>query len=430
MSDARGPARRLAFVVPEWTTTEEDPGDQALVTERICVALLDAGWSPEVFAPSDEPGTVDEDGITVHRVARGHAPPGMPAAEWFERVVDKSILAAGLRKAMNNDGLLASTRMRERRELLAAEAQARLLGAAVEARQQDTPFQAAISTDIGFVGLHVPPRRSRPHIVRVTGWPHEWAALDEDVSPARRRRVAAEVKAIEDAQGLYASCSVVADKVGDSLGRRVPVVRPPAPLAPHTGQRVEGVPRRYLLMCGPLDRRHGVETLAAALPHAWRIAPELQVVLAGVVDPERWADWEATWGELAERVTHVDDPGGGDQVALAARAVALVVPALADDLSEMAQQGLAVGVPVIATRGAGTSELVTPGVTGTVVPSGSPAKLGEALAAAWSGRWGVAERVRWSGPVRDEMEPDVAARALLELVAEVRDEWAEPAPQG
>ncbi len=129
MTSSTGPARRLAFVVPEWTTTEDDPGDQALVTERICVALLDAGWQPEVFAPADEIGTVDEDGIVVHRVARGHAPPGMPAAEWFERVVDKSILAAGLRKAMNNESLLASTRMAERRTLFAAQAQARLRSA-------------------------------------------------------------------------------------------------------------------------------------------------------------------------------------------------------------------------------------------------------------------------------------------------------------
>ena len=430
MTTSTGPARRLAFVVPEWTTTEDDPGDQALVTERICVALLDAGWQPEVFAPADEIGTVDEDGIVVHRVARGHAPPGMPAAEWFERVVDKSILAAGLRKAMNNESLLASTRMAERRTLFAAQAQARLLGAAVEARQEDTPYQAAISTDVGAVGLHVPPRRSRPHIVRVTSWPHEWAVLDEDTSSARRRTVADQAKVLDDAQALYASCQVVADKVGESLERTIPVLRPPAPLAPDTGTRRKGLPRRYLAMCGPLDRRRGAETLAAALPLAWRDEPDLAVVLAGPVDPERLADWQGTWGEGADRVTHVDDLGGGDLVAIAARAVALVVPALADDLSEMAQQALAVGVPVITTRGAGTAELVEPGVTGTVVPTGSPGKLADALTAAWSGRWSVPKRVTWGGDVRAAMEPDVAARELLRFIADVRDEWNEPAPQG
>ena len=183
-------------------------------------------------------------------------------------------------------------------------------------------------------------------------------------------------------------------------------------------------------MCGPLDRRRGGETLAAALPLAWRNEPDLAVVLAGPLDPECLADWQGTWGDSADRVTHVDDPGGGDLVAIAARAVALVVPALADDLSEMAQQALAVGVPIIATRGAGTAELLEPGRTGTVVPTGSPGQLADALTAAWSGRWSVPKRVTWGGEVRQAMEPAAAARSLLRFIAEVRDEWNEPAPQG
>ncbi len=424
------PARRIAFVVPEWTTTEDDPGPQALVTERICAALLDVGWQPEVFTPSDEPGTVDEDGIVVHGVRRGTAPPGMAGAEWIERVVDKSILAAALRKATNTKNLMASTRMKDRRAFFALEAQARTLGDAVEARQQEAPFQAAISTEEGFVGLHVPSRRSRPHIVRLTSWPHEWAAADEDTSVGRRRLVASQMKVIDQAQALYATCAVVADKVSESTGKVVPVVRAPAPITPQTGERRKGLPRRFLASCGTLDRRHGAETLAAALPLAWRTAPDLQVVLAGDVDPERMAEWQATWGDDAEKVTFVEDVGGGDLVAIAARAVALVVPALADDVDEMAQHALAVGVPVIATRGGGTAELVEPGVTGSVVPTGAPAKLADALAAAWTGRWGVPDRVRWSGPVRDAMEPVVAANALLAFIAQVRDDWTEPAPQG
>jgi len=170
--------------------------------------------------------------------------------------------------------------------------------------------------------------------------------------------------------------------------------------------------------------------LAAALPLAWRTAPDLQVVLAGDVDPEQMAEWQATWGDDAEKVTFVEDVGGGDLVAIAARAVALVVPALADDVDEMAQHALAVGVPVIATRGGGTAELVEPGVTGSVVPTGAPAKLADALAGAWTGRWKVPDRVRWSGPVRDAMEPVVAAKALLAFIAQVRDDWTEPAPEG
>lgn len=429
-AETSGPSRRIAFVSPEWTTTEEDPGTQALVTERICFALLDAGWQPEVFTPADEAGTVDDEGIVVHRVKRGSAPPGMGAAQWAERVVDKSILAAGLRKATNNQTLLASTRMEERRRWFALQDQARSLGAALEEQQQTTPYQAAISTDESFAGLFVPPRRSRPHIVRLTSYPHEWALADEDTSPTRRRIVADQMKLLEQAQAVYASCELIAAKAGESLGRSVPVVRPPAPVVPDTGARRKDLPRRYLAFCGPLDRRHGAETLAAALPLAWRTAPDLKVVLAGSFDPEDLARWQAEWGEGADKVTAVEDPGGGDLVAIAARAVAVVVPALVDDLSEIAQQALAVGVPVITTRSSGTAELIEPGLTGAVVPTGSPSTLADAIASAWTGRWGVPERVTWSGPVRDAMAPTAAAEALLAFIAQVRDDWQEPAPQG
>jgi glycosyltransferase involved in cell wall biosynthesis len=425
-----GPSRRIAFVVPEWTTTEEDPGPQALVTERICFALLDAGWQPEVFTPADETGTVDDDGIVVHRVKRGSAPPGMGAAQWAERVVDRSILAAGLRKATNNQKLLASTRMVERRRWFALQDQARSLGAALEEQQQSTPYQAAISTEEGVAGLFVPARRSRPHIVRLTSYPHEWAMADQDTSATRARIVADQMKVIEQAQAVYASCDLIAGKVGESLDRVVAVIRPPAPVVPDTGVRRKDLPRRYLAFCGPLDRRHGAETLAAALPLAWRGAPDLKVVLAGTYDPEDLARWQGEWAEDADKVTAVEDLGGGDLIAIAARAVAVVAPALVDDLSEVAQQALAMGVPVITTRSSGTAELVEPGVTGAVVPTGSPNTLGDALAAAWTGRWGVAERVTWSGPVRDAMEPTAAAAALLAFIARVRDEWQEPAPQG
>jgi len=32
--------------------------------------------------------------------------------------------------------------------------------------------------------------------------------------------------------------------------------------------------------------------------------------------------------------------------------------------------------------------------------------------------------------VRDAMEPVVAAKALLAFIAQVRDDWTEPAPEG
>jgi glycosyltransferase involved in cell wall biosynthesis len=474
------PARRIAVVTPEWPTTEVDPGPEALHAERLCVALLDAGWTPEVFTPADEPGPLDDDGILVHRVARGSAPPGMPIAEGFERILDRSILAAGLRKATNRRDLLASTRMKDRRAYFMRQNEARTMGRVLEERQQEAPFQAAITTEAGLAGLFVPARRSRPHIVRVSSEPELWRQNDEDPSPYRRRMVADQRKVIEQAQAVYASTQVVADAVHEELGVDVTVVRPPAPVEPDTGPRRKGLPRRYLAFCGPLDLRHGAETLAAALPMAWREAPDLTMVLAGPVDRMALADWRTEWRDHGDRVVHVGEllgldrtierrpapttagrkaqreaekagevpepvkgalgtpvPAGegepvgrGDLVAMAARAVALVVPALLDDVDEIALQALASGVPVIATASAGTAEVIEDDRTGLVVPTGSPSRLADALVRAWTGRWNIPDRVEWDGPVRAKMEPATAAAELLSYVAEVRETWREPAPQG
>jgi glycosyltransferase involved in cell wall biosynthesis len=424
------PARRIALVTPEWTSTEADPGPQALLNERLAVALVEAGWTPEVFAPADKPGTVDDDGITVHRVRRGAAPPGMPLATKAERVLDRSILAAGFRKATNRRDLWASTRMKEREQYFALQQQARTLGEQVEVRQREAPFQAALTTDADLTGLFVPARRSRPHILRLASDPDTWAVADEDSSATRRRIVADQRKAIRQAQRVIASSEVVATTVAGWLEAEVPVLRPPAPVDVHTGTRPKGLPRRYLAMCGPIDRRHGAETLAAALPLAWRRSPDLHVVLAGTVDPERLADWRAGWRDDADRVTVLEDLGGGDLVAIAARAVAVVAPALADDVDETAQQALAAGVPVITTAASGTAELLEGGRFGRVVPTGSPARLGDALADAWSGEWGVPERIEWRGPVADAMRPAAAVASLLALISAEHDRWREETPHG
>ncbi|MCD9622816.1 glycosyltransferase [Rhabdothermincola salaria] len=524
------PARRIAVVTPEWPTTEDDPGAEALHAERLCVALLEAGWTPEVFCPADEAGPLDDDGILVHRVPRGVPPPGMPLAEGVERILDRSILAAGLRKATNRRELLASTRMQERRQYFERQSEARDLGAAVEDRQKEAPFQAAISTEAGLAGLFVPARRSRPHIVRATSAPEAWRVADEDNSPHRRRMVADQQKVLTQAQAVYASSAVVADAVLDELGVEATVLAPPMPVQPDTGARRRGLPRRYLALCGPLDLRHGAITLAAALPIAWRQAPDLAIVLAGPVDRMLLADWRAEWRDQGRLVTHVGellgldrtierrpprtkadmrrraardadpsegaDPdsaqasgpggagavdddassgnvrrsgsgsaggnaakgsdihdsssratvagalgapvpegpgeplGGGDLVAIAARAVAVVVPPLFDDVDEVALQALAAGVPVIASSKSGTASLVEPGRTGTVVPAGSPSQLAAALVEAWTGAWGVPERVDLAGTPAEAAAPHVAVQALLAHVAEVREQWREEAPQG
>ena len=121
----------------------------------------------------------------------------------------------------------------------------------------------------------------------------------------------------------------------------------------------------------------------------------------------------------------------GEQVRrelLAARA--LVLPSLAEGLPVVIMEALALGRPVISTYVAGIPELVTPGLSGWLVPAGSVDELADAMREALTASTERLEEMGRAGAVRVAQHHDAALEAArLARLFEAAVSGPVPAPR-
>lgn len=122
----------------------------------------------------------------------------------------------------------------------------------------------------------------------------------------------------------------------------------------------------------------GIEVLLDAIPHIVRAVPDACFVIVGD-GPMRGA-----WSERARELgveRHVRWAGYRNDVAAILPGCDLfVLPSLDDAFPTVLMEALAAGVPLVATEVGGIPEIVTPGLTGTLVPAGDAMRLAEEVA--------------------------------------------------
>jgi glycosyltransferase involved in cell wall biosynthesis len=205
--------------------------------------------------------------------------------------------------------------------------------------------------------------------------------------PARR---VGWVKAMARRAERYADAVVVpthavADELSDflDLGERVRVIggAPSTTLDPgnSTDSRAAamGLPERYIIAVGPLDRRSGIIDLVWAMADVH--APDVPLVLVGV-----------TADELAElaQTAHLDEgairPLGDlhdtDLAVAYSRASVAVVPSIATGFGLPAIEAMSLGAPVVHSDAPALLEVCADG--GVVVERDSPAEYPQRLAEA------------------------------------------------
>ena len=152
-----------------------------------------------------------------------------------------------------------------------------------------------------------------------------------------------------------------------------------------SGEPPFALPERFLVFLGRIERRKGVEQLAAALPQVLGANPDVDAVLIG---PDPGTEGGALSERLrrsvepvAERVHFVGELPREQALAVVARAELAVFPSLWESFGYVALEAMALGIPIVASRAGGLAELIENGRTGWLVPPGDADALAETLLA-------------------------------------------------
>lgn len=254
-------------------------------------------------------------------------------------------------------------------------------------------------------------RRFRPDVVQAPEWEGEgwWAArfgaaplvtrlatptyvLEELNRPPSDFR-ARLVRALERDQArrsavVYAPTRAILDRVGHDWGldpsRLERIANPLSIDAVERAGRGEPpfpLPDRFLVFLGRIERRKGVEQLAAALPRVLGANPDVAALLIGPDPDGLTASLRQAAAPVAERTHFVGELPRDDALAIVARAELAVFPSLWESFGYVALEAMALGVPVVASRTGGLAELLEDERTGWLVPPGDVGALGETLLA-------------------------------------------------
>lgn len=160
-------------------------------------------------------------------------------------------------------------------------------------------------------------------------------------------------------------------------GARVRVVHNGVRVAAPAPRETDAPPS--LLAIGRLIPGKGLDTLLAALPSVLAVHPATTVRICGEGPARAELERRAEALGIARAVTFVGEQGSLETEL--ARATLLVHPSLAEAFPYAVLDGMAAGLPVVASDVGGIGEAVAHGRTGLLVPAGDAAALARALIA-------------------------------------------------
>jgi glycosyltransferase involved in cell wall biosynthesis len=151
-------------------------------------------------------------------------------------------------------------------------------------------------------------------------------------------------------------------------------------------KELQGKP--YLLFFGRFQLHKGIHILAQALPQFFKNNEGCSAVCVGLdlatpLAPSMRDYVSAICGEYADRLIFLGQIPHEQLYPVISGARLVVLPSLIDNLPNACLEAMALGKPVVGTRGASFEEMIRDGETGFLVPAGDAGALADTLCSAW-----------------------------------------------
>ena len=384
---------RIVFLTPEYPTTLHCSGGLASYLGRMAPMLAEKGHDPEVFVIDDVPRVDEKDGVRVETVLRS----SFRSLRGVNRVV---------RRCTHYDFSQVVRHLRG----------AKALAKAMERRHDFRPFDTVQSANYGITGFFVSSRKDRRHLLRVGSSRFLWRSVgnwkltaDEMLLDALERRL------MRKADFVYAPSKFLADYFRSAHNLEVAVLRPPIlrpSLADRTTRRSD-IKGRYIIHFGQISLRKGSDLAAKAASMARKRVAGFEIVFAGsCTDNALIAECRELLGRSLNYIGAIER---SRLHALVRGAEAAILPARVDNVPNTVLEALALGVPVIGSKGASLDEVVVDGACGRLVPIGDVEALSSAILGVWrrEGAW-----VRKDFALPDTLapfDPDEAVENFLQI---------------
>jgi glycosyltransferase involved in cell wall biosynthesis len=147
--------------------------------------------------------------------------------------------------------------------------------------------------------------------------------------------------------------------------------------------------KKYLLFFGRLQLHKGIHILAEALPGFFKANPECYAAIVGMDVPTRLASSMKEYvlshcAGFADRLIFIGQISHEQLYPVIQGARVVVLPSLIDNLPNACLEAMALGKPVVGTRGASFEEMIEDGESGFLVPPGDSRALADMLCEAWA----------------------------------------------
>jgi glycosyltransferase involved in cell wall biosynthesis len=386
---------RIGFVTTEYITGTYFSGGLANYVYRVSKALVSLGHEVHVICLSDlNEGKRDHEGIQVHPLTTSQL------EKWLNR--------------------LSRRRLRRTAHWVDFSCQAYFK---IKELHAQSPFDILQFSNTRACGLVTSLLLGVPYVVRISCYRPIWNELSQEERNLDARVAEwLEWLQLRLSSHVYAPSHLLKKILEEQAGiHDVQVIRPPffveSPQFETSifDRYLNG--KAYLLFFGRFQLHKGFHVLARALPKVLQAFPDLYVAMVGLdaatpVAPSMKEYALSLCGEHAQRLIFIDQTPHEKLYPIIAGAKLVVLPSLIDNVPNTCLEAMALGRPVIGTRGASFDEVITDGETGFLVPVGDPdalaAKIIEAMTHPNSEAIGVAARQR--------VQEFVPERTVRELV--------------